>query len=69
MTFVSGLKLLRTVLVDRHSLPPWFTGFVARAGILAAFSVVFLVGRVWLMKGGPDIFNRYELNNHNILSS
>ena len=59
MTLVSGLRLLRTVLVDRHSLPPWFVGFVTRAGILATFSVAFLVGRVWLMQGGPDIFNRY----------
>ena len=63
MTLVSGLKLLRTVLVDRHSLPQWFASFVVRAGILATFSVVFLVGRVLLMKGGPDIFNRYALNN------
>ena len=59
MTLVSGLRLLRTVLVDRHSLPPWFVGFVTHAGILATFSVAFLVGRVWLMQGGPDIFNRY----------
>ena len=59
MTFVSGVKLLRTALLDHHHLPAWFTGFVIRAGILATFSVVFLVARVWLMQGGPDIFNRY----------
>ena len=59
MTLVSGLRLLRTALVDHQSLPPWFVGFVTRAGILATFSVAFLVGRVWLMQGGPDIFNRY----------
>ena len=59
MTVVSGLKLLQTAVMDRHKVPSWFNGFLVRVGILATFSVSFLIVRVQLMKGGPDIFDRY----------
>ena len=61
MSVVSGLKLLRTAVMERHHLPSWFNGFMVRVGILATFSISFLVLRVQLMQGGPNIFDRYTI--------
>ena len=57
MDFASSLDLLKSLLKDLRTAPSWFVQFMKRSLLLAAFAVGFLLFRVWLMEGQPDIFH------------
>ena len=56
MTFRDGLSLLGDLLSRRHLLPVWFKAFLARTLTLVGFVAVFMMVRLWLMQGPPNIF-------------
>ena len=58
MNLNSGMKLLSSFFSEPHSRPKWFKELLKRAAALGVFAVAFLMVRVRLMQGGPNIFNK-----------
>ena len=58
MNLNSGMKLLSLFFSEPHSRPKWFKELLKRAAVLGVFAVAFLLVRVRLMQGGPNIFNK-----------
>ncbi len=57
MTLGSCAPLLSNMLSKKREVfPQWFPGFLKRAFSLAVLVVVFLLLRVYLMKGGVNMF-------------
>ena len=58
MNLNSGMELLRFFFSEPHNRPNWLKGLLRRAAALGVFAVAFLMVRVRLMQGGPNIFNK-----------
>lgn len=63
MDWNRSLLLLRVLASHRQDLPRWFTDFMKRTILLAAFTLVFIALRVYMMEGGPNIFQRSVLDD------
>ena len=58
MNLTSSAQLLGNLVSRRQGVPPWFSSFVKRASTWCMFVLLFLTLRVYLMKEGPNIFNK-----------